>query len=387
MQTKIMDYMAKYNFRKLVFCNNNDVGLRAIIAIHSTDLGPACGGLRMWTYESEDMAIMDALRLGRGMTYKYAAAGVNLGGGKAVIIGDPRTQKTEGLLRAMGRFIESLHGEYRTGEDVGTTLDDDASRLTETDYVITLPEYCGGAGNGIGPATAFGVQQAMKACAREVWGPDSLQGKTVALQGLGRWARAGAGRARQGGSSRHRGRHRPGEGRPGAEGVRGAGGGAGAVHALDCDVYAPYAPGGTLDDRTLPALRCRIVCGSANNQRPKNGTAPVCTRWASSTRPTLHRERRRSSTPIALTRGFNRERARASVAHRRANGGAHRDLRSGRPFPWVAADRLAERRQAGAPAQDDLIDERYAGGRHPHAGLRNPTCRDARRATRRFHSR
>ncbi|MEK7373332.1 MAG: Glu/Leu/Phe/Val dehydrogenase dimerization domain-containing protein, partial [candidate division NC10 bacterium] len=153
MQGRIFEYLEKYRFRKVVLCHNADVGLKAVIAIHSTDLGPACGGLRMWTYETEEDAIMDALRLGRGMTYKYAAAGVNLGGGKAVIIGDPKTQKTEALIRAMGRFIQSLNGEYRTGEDVGTTLDDMEVLYQETEHVITLPEYCGGAGN-IGPATA-----------------------------------------------------------------------------------------------------------------------------------------------------------------------------------------------------------------------------------------
>ena len=147
MKGPIFDYIARYGFKKLVLCHNAEVGLRAVIAIHSTDLGPATGGLRMWTYDSEEAAIMDALRLARGMTYKYAAAGVNLGGGKAVIIGDPKTQKTEGLVRAMGRFIQSLGGEYQTGEDVGTTLDDMETLYSETDHVVTLPEYCGGAGN------------------------------------------------------------------------------------------------------------------------------------------------------------------------------------------------------------------------------------------------
>jgi leucine dehydrogenase len=131
----IFDYLQKYDFRKVVLCHNADVGLKAVIAIHSTALGPACGGLRMWTYANENEAIMDALRLGRGMTYKYAAAGVNLGGGKAVIIGDPKTQKTEALIRAMGRFIQSQNGEYKTGEDVGTTLDDMEVLYQETEHV------------------------------------------------------------------------------------------------------------------------------------------------------------------------------------------------------------------------------------------------------------
>src|SRR5918999_3492063 len=125
--------MSRYAFREGVLCHNADVGLKAVIAIHSTALGPATGGLRMWTYATEEEAIMDAVRLARGMTYKYAAAGVNLGGGKAVIIGDPKREKSEALLRAMGRFIQSLGGEYRTGEDVGTTLDDMEVIFGETD--------------------------------------------------------------------------------------------------------------------------------------------------------------------------------------------------------------------------------------------------------------
>ena len=139
MTAPIFDYLKRYKFKKVVLCNDTDTGLRAVIAIHSTALGPAAGGLRMWTYTSEEEAIMDALRLGRGMTYKYAAAGVNLGGGKAVIIGDPKRDKSEALLRAMGRMIDQLGGEYITGEDVGTTLEDMETIYSETDHVVTLP--------------------------------------------------------------------------------------------------------------------------------------------------------------------------------------------------------------------------------------------------------
>src|SRR5919107_5994503 len=149
MTAPIFDYLKRYKFKKVVLCNDTDTGLRAVIAIHSTALGPAAGGLRMWTYTSEEEAIMDALRLGRGMTYKYAAAGVNLGGGKAVIIGDQKKDKSEALMRAMGRMIDQLGGEYITGEDVGTTLEDMETIFSETDHVVTLPKHAGGAGGNL----------------------------------------------------------------------------------------------------------------------------------------------------------------------------------------------------------------------------------------------
>src|SRR4051794_29476293 len=184
MDARILDYMQQHRFKKVVICNDSDSGLRAVIAIHSTALGPATGGLRMWSYATEEDAIFDALRLARGMTYKYAAAGVDLGGGKAVIIGDPKRDKSEALLRAMGRFIDQLGGEYITGEDVGTTLDDMETLYTETNHVVTLPVHAGGAGD-ISPATATSSVLATKACAQKVWGSPDLSGKRVALQGLG----------------------------------------------------------------------------------------------------------------------------------------------------------------------------------------------------------
>ena len=174
MSARILDYMRRYDYKKLVICNDASSGLRAIIAIHSTSLGPATGGLRMWPYANEEEAIFDALRLARGMTYKYAAAGVNLGGGKAVIIGDPKRDKSEALLRALGRFVDQLGGEYITGEDVGTTLADMEVIFSETNHVVTLPKHCGGAGD-IAPATALGSVAATKACAKRVWGTDELK--------------------------------------------------------------------------------------------------------------------------------------------------------------------------------------------------------------------
>ena len=350
MKGPVFEYIAKYGFKKVVLCHNADVGLKAVIAIHSTDLGPATGGLRMWTYDTEEAAIMDALRLARGMTYKYAAAGVNLGGGKAVIIGDPRTEKTEGLMRAMGRFIGSLGGEYQTGEDVGTTLDDMETLYGETDHVVTLPEYCGGAGN-IGPATAFGVQQAMKACAREVWGSDSLRGRVVAMQGLGA------------------------VGWPALEGLLAAGARvlvseidpqklerarrehgvttvpADEIYGQACDIFAPYALGAVINDTTLPQLRCVIVCGSANNQlaEERHGDrlhergilyAPD---YIANAGGTIY------DTDRLKKGGFNRERAWKNVAGIGARMTEVIEIaRRERMTTWRAADRLAEQRLAMA---------------------------------------
>ncbi|MGH3257313.1 MAG: Glu/Leu/Phe/Val dehydrogenase dimerization domain-containing protein [Streptosporangiaceae bacterium] len=260
----LLSYMSRWGHKKVIACADPDTGLRAVIAIHSTALGPATGGTRMWPYESDDQALLDALRLARGMTYKYAAAGVDLGGGKGVIIGDPRTDKTEALLRAYGRFVDSLRGEYLTGEDVGTTLEDMETIYAETNHVVTLPEHCGGAGD-ISPATALGSVMAAKACAERVWGSPSLEGRRVALQGLGivgskalplmlaegavvvvtdldqqrvTWARDTHGVAAV----------EPEE-----------------IYRQDVDIFAPYALGGVINDETIPQLRCRIVAGSANN--------------------------------------------------------------------------------------------------------------------------
>jgi len=265
-KTEVFDYMAANGHEKVLFFQNEDIGLRAVLAIHSTVLGPAAGGCRMWQYSDDLAAMEDALRLSKGMTYKYAAAGINLGGGKIVVIGDPkRRDGREMLFRALGRFIDSLGGEYLTGEDVGTTLDDMDQMRVETRNVITLPESAGGAGP-IGPATAFGVLQAMRACAEHQTGSPSLQGKRVVVQGLGA------------------------VGVPMVELLKAEGAtvlvsdideakvaamvdahGATAVSAdevvsADVDIYCPCALGATINDDSLAVLKASIVCGSANNQ-------------------------------------------------------------------------------------------------------------------------
>src|SRR3989304_4644649 len=181
---KIMDYMKKYGHEELVFCSDPQVGLSAIIAIHDTTLGPALGGARMWPYQSEEEATLDVLRLSRAMSYKASAAGLNLGGGKAVIIGDPNSDKNVGLFRSLGKFVESLGGRYITTEDVGTTENDMKQIRAETKHVTGLPVSWGASGDP-SPPTALGVYQGMKACAEEVFGGGSLKGKTVTIQGFG----------------------------------------------------------------------------------------------------------------------------------------------------------------------------------------------------------
>src|SRR4030095_3887070 len=176
--------MDQMGHEELIFCRMKEVGLQAVIAIHDTTLGPALGGTRMWPYASEDEAIVDALRLSRGMTFKATAAGLNLGGGKAVIIGDPKTDKSETLFRAFGRFIESLKGRFITGEDVGIDVNDVEYMFMETRYVCGLSKAHGGGGDPA-PVTAFGVLQGMKACVEEKLSKSSLKGLAVAVQGLG----------------------------------------------------------------------------------------------------------------------------------------------------------------------------------------------------------
>lgn len=264
MDAQILDYMRQHRFKKVLMCNDTDSGLRAVIAIHSTALGPATGGLRMWTYPSEEAAIFDAMRLARGMTYKYAAAGVDLGGGKAVIIGDPKKDKSEALMRAMGRFIDQLGGEYITGEDVGTTLDDMEVIYSETDHVITLPVHCGGAGD-ISPATALGTIEAMRACVERVWGSPDLRGRTVALQGLGVVGSKALGLLTEAGANVvvtdiDPAKVQWAKDTYGVEAVD-----PDAIYACDVDIFAPYALGGIINDDTLKQFKVKVVAGAANN--------------------------------------------------------------------------------------------------------------------------
>ncbi|WP_299738273.1 branched-chain amino acid dehydrogenase [uncultured Rossellomorea sp.] len=262
---KIFSYMEQYDYEQLVFCQDESSGLKAIIAIHDTTLGPALGGTRMWTYESEEAAIEDALRLARGMTYKNAAAGLNLGGGKTVIIGDPRKDKNEEMFRAFGRYIQGLNGRYITAEDVGTTVADMDLIHEETDYVTGISPAFGSSGNP-SPVTAYGVYRGIKAAAKEAFGTDSLEGKTIAVQGIGNVAYNMC-------------RHLHEEGANlivtdiNKEAVQRAVDEFGAkavdineIYGVDCDIFAPCALGAIINDETIPQLKAKVIAGAANNQ-------------------------------------------------------------------------------------------------------------------------
>ncbi len=263
--TDLFTSLSALGHEQVVFCHDEVTGLKAIIGIHNTTLGPALGGTRMWKYATEQEALTDVLRLSRGMTFKAAISGLNLGGGKAVIIGDAKTMKTEAFLRRFGKFVNSLGGKYITAEDVNMKTADMEFIAMETKHVTGLPESAGGGGDP-SPVTAYGTYLGMKASAKKVFGTDSLAGKKVAVQGVGQVgmhlveylvkenaivyisdiseekvktvaARFGVNTVSQE-----------------------------AIYDLDVDVYAPCALGATLNDTTIPRLKCSIIAGAANNQ-------------------------------------------------------------------------------------------------------------------------
>jgi glutamate dehydrogenase/leucine dehydrogenase len=261
----LFERVAFDDHEQVVFCHDRATGLRAIIAIHSTRLGPALGGTRFHPYPSEEAALDDVLRLARGMTYKSAAAGLDLGGGKAVVIGDPLTSKTEALLRCYARFVDSLGGRYITAEDVGTSQADMDLISRETRHVTGISRSLGGSGDP-SEATAFGVLHAMKAVTRHLWGSTNLEGRHVAVSGVGK---VGSALVRH--LVEERARVSVGDIVPAAvdRAVRRFGAEAvpvEKVHALDCDIYSPCAMGAALNRSTIPELRCQAVVGSANNQ-------------------------------------------------------------------------------------------------------------------------
>ena len=250
---------------QIVFCNDKDTGLKAIIGIHNTVLGPALGGTRMWSYANEWEALNDVLRLSRGMTFKSAITGLNLGGGKAVIIGDAKTQKTPELMKRFGEFVHSLSGKYITAEDVGMTTEDMDTVREVTPYVTGISESKGGAGNP-SPITAYGVFMGMKAAAKFKYGSDVLENKNVFVQGVGHVGEALVEHLVNEGAnvtiadiSQER-----------LEEVRTKYGvtiyGGNDIYSEKMDIYAPCALGATINDETIYKLQAEIIAGAANNQ-------------------------------------------------------------------------------------------------------------------------
>ncbi len=250
---------------QIVFCNDKDTGLKAIIGIHNTVLGPALGGTRMWKYDTEWDALNDVLRLSRGMSFKSAITGLNLGGGKAVIIGDAKTQKTPELMKRFGEFVHSLSGKYITAEDVGMeTADMDLVREV-TPYVTGISESKGGAGNP-SPITAYGVFMGMKAATMHAFGSNHLEGRTVVVQGIGHVGEVLVEHiTNEGGkviiSDINESRLQEVSTKYGAEIYRGD-----DIYSIPMDIYAPCALGATINDDTYHKLQAKVIAGAANNQ-------------------------------------------------------------------------------------------------------------------------
>jgi leucine dehydrogenase len=258
----LFDTLAEMGHEQIAMGSDPESGYRGIVAIHSTRLGPALGGTRFWSYASDDEAITDALRLSRGMTYKNAVAGLHLGGGKSVIIGDNRTPDREAIFRAHGRLVESLGGRYITAEDVGTTTSDMAFVHLETDHVAGLV----GKSGDPSPVTAHGVFRAIQASAKERWGSDDLHGKVVAIQGCGSVGRHLARELDEAGarlivSDIDAKRTKRVADETGATVV-----GPDEIYGVKADIFAPCAMGGIINDDTIPQLKVEIIAGGANNQ-------------------------------------------------------------------------------------------------------------------------
>ncbi|ANB17199.1 Glu/Leu/Phe/Val dehydrogenase dimerization domain-containing protein [Dokdonella koreensis] len=261
----IFETIARTGHEEVVFCHNQDVGLKAIIAVHNTVLGPALGGLRMWPYKSEQEAVNDVLRLSRGMTYKNAVAGLNLGGGKAVIIGDPGKDKSEALFRAFGRFVNSLNGRYITAEDVGIDVNDMEWVFRETQFVTGVHQVHGGSGDP-SPFTAYGTLQGLLASLNAKFGSEEVGRHAYAVQGVGHVGLEFVKLLRE-----HDAKvfvtdiNREAVQRCvdefGCEAV-----GIDEIYDVDADVFSPCALGGTINEQTLERLKCKVICGAANNQ-------------------------------------------------------------------------------------------------------------------------
>ncbi|GLZ09151.1 valine dehydrogenase [Actinomadura sp. NBRC 104412] len=336
------------NHEQVVFCQDEATGLRAIIAIYSTALGPSLGGTRFYPYASEDEALADVLNLARGMAYKNALAGLDHGGGKAVIIGDPATDKSEGLLRAYGRFVQSLSGRYYTACDVGTYSEDMDIVARECRFVTGRTRANGGAGDS-SILTAFGVFQGMRAAAEATWGAPTLHGRRVGVEGVGKVGHRLVDHLREDGAEvvicdvNEAALERVKTAHPAVDVVAGND----ELVRAGLDVYAPCALGGSLNDDTVPALTAKIVCGAANNQLAHPGIEKQL-----ADRGVLYAPdyvvNSGGVIQVADEIGgfdFDRAKARATGIFDTTRRIFHLAAEEGVP-PAVAADRLAERRMS-----------------------------------------
>lgn len=342
---------------QVVFCQDAHSGLQAIIAVYSTALGPALGGTRFYPYASEGDALDDVLALSKGMAYKNALAGLDLGGGKAVIIGDPSTEKSEALLRAYGRFVQSLGGRYITACDVGTFVRDMDVVAKESSYVTGRSPDSGGAGDS-SVLTAFGVFQGMRASAEHTWGTPELTGRRVGVAGVGKVGHILVGHLVEAGAQvvvtdvSERAVERTRAVYPGVEVLDSSD----ELVRADLDIYAPCALGGALDDATVEVLRAKVVCGAANNQLAHSGIEKRLD------------DRKILFAPDYLVNsggvvqvsdelhGFDFERAKRKVTSLYDTAKSVFTLAADEGVPPVtAADRLAERRMAEVPRLRSIL--------------------------------
>ncbi len=340
----IFETVASTGHEQVVFCHNKDVGLKAIIAIHNTVLGPALGGTRMWNYGSEQDALKDVLRLSRGMTYKAAVSGLNLGGGKAVIWGDPNRDKSEGLFRAFGRFVNSLNGRYITAEDVGIDVNDMEWVFRETEFVTGVHQVHGGSGDP-SPFTAYGTLQGLMASLSVAYGDEDVGKYSYAVQGTGHVGMEYVKLLRERGAKVfvtdiNQESVRRAVDEFGAEAV-----GLDEIYDVDCDVYSPCALGGTVNEQTLDRIKAKVICGAANNQLANDAIGDELARRKVLYAPDYAVNAGGLMNVSLEIDGYNRERAMRMMRTIYYNLGRIFEIskRDGIPT-YKAADRMAEER-------------------------------------------
>ncbi|MDN5925274.1 MAG: leucine dehydrogenase [Xanthomonadales bacterium] len=340
----IFETIANTGHEEVVFCHSKDAGLKAIIAIHNTVLGPSLGGLRMWPYKTEQDAVNDVLRLSRGMTYKNAVAGLNLGGGKAVIIGDPSTDKSEALFRAFGRFVNSLNGRYITAEDVGIDVNDMEYVFRETEFVTGVHQVHGGSGDP-SPFTAYGTLQGVMASLKYKHGNEDVGKYSFAVQGAGHVGTEFIKLLREQGAKVfvtdiNKAAVQRCVDELGCEAV-----GMDDIYDVDADVYSPCALGGTVDENTIDRIKAKIICGCANNQLATDEIGDELSKRGVLYAPDYAVNAGGVMNVSLEIDGYNRERAMRMMRSIYYNVGRIFEIadRDGIPT-YKAADRMAEER-------------------------------------------
>jgi leucine dehydrogenase len=340
----VFESISKTEHEEVVFCQNKDAGLKAIIAIHNSVLGPALGGLRMWPYATEQDALNDVLRLSRGMTYKAAVSGLNLGGGKAVIIGDPSKDKSEALFRAFGRFVNSLNGRYITAEDVGIDVNDMEYVYRETEFVTGVHQVHGGSGDP-SPFTAYGTLQGLMATLQAKFGNEEVGNYSYAVQGVGHVGMEYVKLLRERGAKVfvtdiNSALVQRAVDDYGAEAVA-----SDQIYDVDADVYSPCALGGTINENTLDRLKCKVICGAANNQLATNEIGDEVQRRGILYAPDYAVNAGGLMNVSLEIDGYNRERAMRMLRTIHFNLARIFEISKRDSIPtYMAADRMAEER-------------------------------------------